>query len=193
MFRTLSEASRGAHAPGAKTDAATAQSVETRIEEAYARGVQDGVAATRAELAQSRAGEIAADRERILVERLDFHLNEYAELANVIGARLAEIEDNIGACVARMLQPLLETRVSTQIIDELVDNIRRLCGGASPGLMRIRGPERLLHLLRERLGALSCAIDYIAGDSVEVLVEAGDTLIETQLGPWAALLSAMDG
>jgi hypothetical protein len=145
MFRTLGEASRGARGAGARSDAATAQGLEARIEEAYARGVQDGAASTRAECAQTRAGEIAADRERILVERLDFHLNEYAELANVIGARFAEIEDNIGACVARMLQPLLESRATKQIIDELADNLRRLCSGASPGLIRIRGPEPLLH------------------------------------------------
>jgi limonene-1,2-epoxide hydrolase len=184
LFRTLSELSRGARPPdAAKFDAAPAQNLGARIEEVYARGVQDGAASTRAELAQTRAEEIAADQERILIERLDFHLNEYAELANVIGARFVEIEDNIGACFARMLQPLLEKSAARQVIEELAENIRRLCAGASPGLMRIRGPERLLHLLRERIGALSCAIDYIAGDEVEVLVEAGDTLIESQLGP----------
>jgi len=212
LFRTLSDVASNARAraavdapepvkwPLARREAgasptresAPAPSFEARIEDAYARGAQDGAASARAELAEARAADIAAQREQTIVERLDFHLNEYAQLANVIGAGLVEIEERISASVARILAPFVENRMARQVVDELCESLRGLRAGGSPAPIKIRGPERLLHLLRERAAPLGAQVEYVAQDGIEVVVEARDTHIETQLKPWADLLAIID-
>jgi hypothetical protein len=173
-------------------ESAPTPDVEARINESYERGLRDGAAGARAELAQTRALEVAAERERIEVERIDFHLNEYAQLANVIGAGLIEIEERISASVARILSPFIESQMTRQVIDQLSECIRSLRASASPALITIRGPEHLLHLLRERAASLGAHVEYVVQDGIEVSVEARDTLIESQLKSWADLLATID-
>lgn len=212
MFRKLSEVTRDARVrasdpgpepanwlaaqrPASRTlvdDKPAAASFEARIEEAYARGARDGAQAAHAESAGAWEAELAAQREQIVVERLDFHLNEYAQLANVLGAGLVEIEERLCAAVTRILAPFVESRVARQIIDELADSFRTLRASGSPALMRIRGPERLLHLLRQRVGDLAAEVDYVAEEGIEIVVEARDTRIESQLGAWSALIASLD-
>lgn len=211
MFRKLSEVTRDARAragdgdfepanwlaaqgPAARApaDDKPAASFEARIEEAYARGARDGAQAARVEGAQALEADLAAQREKVVVERLDFHLNEYAQLANVVGAGLVEIEERLCAAVTRILAPFVESRVTRQIIDELGDSLRTLRASGAPTLMRIRGPERLLHLLRERVGDLAAEVEYVAEDRIEIVVEARDTRIESQLGAWSALIASLD-
>ncbi len=93
-------------------------------------------AAARAEDADALARERAGQQEQALMERLDFQLNEYAQLADAIAAGLAEIEQRIAATVARILAPLLTSELSKQVVDELCDNIARLRAGGSSGLIK---------------------------------------------------------
>jgi hypothetical protein len=78
------------------------------------------------------------------------------------------------------------------VADELSKNIGRLCAGGSPRLVTIRGPERVLSLLRERIADLPVQVDYVESDSAETVVEAGVTQIVTELQPWAELLASLD-
>ncbi len=65
--------------------------------------------------------------------------------------------------------------------------------GGSPGLITIRGPERVLALLRERIADLPAEVDYVVDDKgVEAVVEVKATQIVTELGPWAELLASVD-
>ena len=210
MFRKLSEVTRdarardaapqpanwlAAHRPAPRAlsdDKPAAASFEARIEDAYARGARDGAEAARAGGAEALQAELAAERERTVVERLDFHLNEYAHLANVVGAGLVEIEERISSAVARIIAPLVESRVARQIIDELAESLRTLGASGSPAPIKIRGPERLLHLLRQRIGEFAAEVEYAAEEAVEIIVEARDTRIESQLGAWAASIASLD-
>ena len=74
-------------------------------------------------------------------------------------------------------------------VDQLWD---QLCAGGSPGLITIRGPERVLSLLRERIAALPAEVDYVESDGVEAVVEVNATQITTDLQPWADLLASLD-
>ena len=51
--------------------------------------------------------------------------------------------------------------------DELVKALGRLTAGGAPGLITIRGPERLLSLLRDRVADLPADIDYVEDGGVE--------------------------
>ncbi len=126
------------------------------------------------------------------MERLEFQLNEYAQLESAIRSGFAEVQENVGAAVARILSPFLVKQVVKYVADELCKSIGRLCAGGSPGLITIRGPERVLSLLRERIAALPAEVDYVESDGVEAVVEVNATQITTDLQPWADLLASLD-
>ena len=46
------------------------------------------------------------------MERLEFQLNEYAQLETTLRAGFAEVEANVGAAVARILSPFLVKEVA---------------------------------------------------------------------------------
>ncbi len=168
-----------------------AADVEARIAEAYDRGGREGFAAARAEDADALARERAGQQEQALMERLDFQLNEYAQLADAIAAGLAEIEQRIAATVARILAPLLTSELSKRVVDELCANIARLRAGGSSGLIRIRGPERLLGALRDRVSFLPVDVEFVVEDGVEATIEAQRTMIRSALQPWADLIASL--
>ncbi|MGD1035658.1 MAG: hypothetical protein ABR878_00345 [Roseiarcus sp.] len=178
-------------APSRSRETPPVPDVEARIAEAYDRGLHDGSAAARAEDAESWAREQASQQERALMERLDFQLNEYAQLADVIATALGEIEQRIAATVARILAPFLTSELSKQVVDELCDNIARLRAGGSPGLIKIRGPERLLGALRDRVSLLSVDVEFVVEDGVEATIEAERTTIRSELQPWADLVASL--
>lgn len=168
-----------------------APDVEERIAEAYERGLREGAEAARAEQAETLAREQAQLRDQALEQQVDFQLNEYARLAEAIANGLGEIEDRIAASVTRILAPLLTNEMTKRIVDDLNEDLARLCSGGSPGLIKIRGPERLLTLLRERVSELPVEVEFVGEDAVEVTVEAQHTVIRSQLRPWADLIASL--
>jgi len=164
--------------------------IEERLAEAYERGLREGAAAARAEDAETAAREQAAAQERALEERVQFQANEYARFGETLETGMAEMEDRIAASVTRILAPLLTSEMTKRIVDDLCDDIARLCSAGSPEIVRIRGPEHLLEGLRARVAKLPVEFEFVEDDDVEVTVEAPHTVIRTQLRPWADLLAS---
>jgi len=171
---------------------AKADEIALRLAEANARGREEGLAEARAEAEERRAADRAAAREQALLERIEFQLNECAQLETAIRSGFLKVEENVGAAVARILTPFLAKQAVKYVADELSKTIRRLCEGGPPGLITIRGPERILKLLGERIGDLPAEIDYVEDRGVEAVVEAGATHIATELRSWAELLASLD-
>jgi hypothetical protein len=177
----------------AAREAANTEEMAARLAEAHARGREEGLAEGRAEASDIHAAKLAAAHEQAVMQRLEFQLNEYAKLEGAIRSGFTRIEENVGAAVTRILEPFLAKEVVKYVVDGLSKNIARLCAGGSPGLITIRGPERVLALLRERLADLPAEVDYVDGDNgVEAVVEAKATQIVTELRPWAELLASLD-
>ena len=176
----------------AARETAKAEDIALSLAQAHARGRAEGLAEARAEAEERRAADIAAAQERTLMERLEFELNEYAKLEETIRSGLTQVEANIGAAVTRILSPFLANQVVKRATDELCRNVARLCAGGSPGLITIRGPERLLALLRQRLADLPAKVDYVEDNNVEAIVEVDAARIATELRPWAELLASLD-
>jgi len=169
----------------------TEAEIEARIAEAYERGRADGAEAARIEDAETFEREIAGERERATVAQLDFELNEYAKLADVVSSGLQEIEQRIAEAVARIVGPLISRAAADKVIDGLCDDLARLrVGGGGPAMIKIRGPERVLAKLRERVAYLSVEVEFVAEHGVEVTIEAGETTIQSQLQPWADLIAS---
>jgi hypothetical protein len=177
----------------AAKDAANTEEMAARLAEAHARGREEGLAEGRAEALDRHAAKLAAVEEQAMMQRLEFQLNEYAKLEGAIRSGFTRIEENVGAAVARILAPFLEKQIVKHVADGLSKNIARLCAGGSPGPITIRGPQRVLALLRERIADLPAEIEYVDdANGVEAVVETKATQIVTEFGPWAELLASLD-
>ncbi len=192
LSRRFVPAEPAARDPMGAREAAKAEDMALRLAEAHARGREEGFAAGRADAEEQHAAERAAALERSVIERVEFQLKEYAQLESAIRSGFAQVEEAVGAAVARILAPFLVKQVVKYVAGELCKTIGRLCSGGSHGLITIRGPESVLSLLRERIADLPAEVDYIEGDGVEAVVEAGATQIVTELQPWAELLASLD-
>jgi hypothetical protein len=168
------------------------EDMSAKLADAYARGREQGLAEARVEASDRHAAELAAAREQAETQRQEFHLNEYAELDGAIRSGLTQIEETIGAAVTRILAPFLSPAVVKRAADELAKAITRLCAGGSPELIKIRGPERVLALLRDRIADLPIEVEYVEDEGVETVIEANATQIVAELRPWAELLASFE-
>jgi hypothetical protein len=168
------------------------EDIAVRLAEAYARGREEGLAEGRVEASERHAAELASARTLAETQRQEFRLNAYAELEGAIRAGIKELEDNVGGAVARILAPFLSQQVVKRAVDELTKAIARISASNSPGLMKIRGPERVLALLRQRIVDLPIEVDYVEDEGVETVVEANATRIVAELRPWAELLVSFE-
>ncbi len=177
-------------------EAAKAEETALKIEAAYGRGLEEGREEGRALGRAEAEGQIAAERaemqERAVMERVEFQLNEYAQLEATMRSGFVEVEANVGAAVARILAPFLAKEVARHAAVELVKAINTFAAGGAPGLITIRGPEQVLSLLRDRIADLPAEIDFVEDGGVEARVECNATRITTELKPWADLLASLD-
>jgi hypothetical protein len=183
-------AARQSPAADESVNAEKDRSVE--LAEAYARGREEGLAHGRVEGSDRHAAELAAEQEQMETQRQEFHLNEYAELESALRSGLREIENTVGAAATRILAPFLSQAVVNTAVEELRMAIARLCASGSPGLIKIRGPERVLALMRERIADLPIEVEYVEDEGVETVVEANATQIVAALRPWAELLASFE-
>ena len=173
-------------------DPAKPEDMSVKLADAYARGREQGLAEGRVEASDRHAAELVATREQAETRQQEFRLNECAELEGAIRSEFRRIEDDIGGAVTRILAPFLSQHVIKRAVDELVTAIARICAGNSPGLIKIRGPERLLALLRQRIVDLPIEVEYAEDDGGETVVEANATQIVAELRPWAELLASFE-
>jgi hypothetical protein len=168
------------------------EDMSVKLAEARARGRQEGLAEGRLEASDRHAAELAAAREQAETQQQEFRLNAYAGLESAIRSALRQIEDNIGAALTRILAPFLSQEVLKRAVEELAKAMARISSSASPGLIKIRGPERVLALLRQRIADLPIEVEYVEDDRVETIVYASATQIVAELRPWAELLGAFE-
>ena len=180
-------------APEPAPEPALDPDIESQLAEAYHRGVQAGMDAANGEAATARALERAEAQRRSVVERLDFQMNEVAQLGETISNGLKDVESRIADVVARILQPLVTQAVSRKVIDELIENITRLLrNGGQTGLMKISGPEKVLSVLKKRVSQIALDVEYVSEEEeIEVTVEAQHTTIRSALAPWADLIASL--
>jgi hypothetical protein len=166
--------------------------MSVKLAEAYARGRAEGLAEGRLEASDRHAAELAAAREQAETQHQELRLNEYTEIESAVRSGLRQIEDNIGVAVTRILAPFLSQEVLKRAVDELAKAMARISSSASPGLIKIRGPERVLALLRQRIVDLPIGVEYVEDDRVETIVEASAAQIVAELRPWAELLASFE-
>lgn len=165
------------------------EDIEAKLSEAYHRGVQEGIDSAKAEAATARALERADLQKRAVVEKLDFQMNEYAKLSETLSAGFNELERRIAQAAAQILQPLLEREVAGRILDDLSENVARLARGGGVALLKARGPENLLSMLKTRIADIAVEVEFVEDESVEITVSSPMTEIRSELGAWRQLIA----
>jgi len=173
-----------------RSEANSAEAVARRLAEA--RGREEGLAEGRAEAEAQFARELAAFRDEAEKERLEFQEREYARLETTIRVGLDRLSDDIGSAAARILTRFLTDRLTARAADELKASVARICAGAPSGAIKIRGPESLVRLLKERAADLPAEIRYVPDGGVEAVIEVGPTRIATELRAWSELLASLE-
>ena len=168
--------------------AAPAEDIQARLQEAFERGRQDGIAAARAEAEAVLAQQQGELNQRAEGERVAFQAQEYATLADQISAGLNEIEARIADGVAHILRPYLAQEQSKKVIQALSETLGRILSSESAALLRISGPETVLNVLRDRLSKHAVEVEYVLEDGVDVTIEAQQTVIRSQLQAWLDLI-----
>jgi flagellar biosynthesis/type III secretory pathway protein FliH len=154
-----------------------------RIEEAYARGIEDGRKATEGE-AVTRLEELKAEMEQgLAAAREAWCAEEAPRIAGQITTAIGDMEDRVAQSAERVLRPFLAQAVRVQAIGELRALLQELLL-TNPGItLEISGPEDLLAAARASLSA-SVTVSYVANEARDVQVKAAASIIETRIAAW---------
>ena len=156
---------------------------------AFLRGRYQGLDDARAEFeAKLKAAEEAFE-ERLAAERAAWVVGQGALLADKITTAVDSLSNDIGDSVAAILAPFLEEKLRVRIVEELLRSLEKVLKGRRPTTLKISGPDDLLQIIRQTLGASSSAFDFEVTDAVDVQVVADHTIIETQLEAWLQRIS----
>jgi hypothetical protein len=156
---------------------------------AFLRGRYQGLDDARAEFeAKLKAAEESFE-ERLAAERASWAAEQGALLADKITTAVDSLSNDIGDSVAAILAPFLEEKLRVRIVEELLRSLEKVLKGGRPATLKISGPDDLIQVIRQTLGASSSAIEFEVTDAVDVQVVADHTIIETQLEAWLQRIS----
>jgi hypothetical protein len=162
--------------------------VEARIQAAFARGCESGKAAAGAAHAAELERERATLDARLAAEREAWFASEGTRIAGRMESALDALQQQIADTVARILKTFLADAIHRKATSELVQTLDVLLA-AEPGIsVQISGPKALLQAVKKGLGKRSAAVTLSPGETCDVRISAGQTVIETRLRAWLASL-----
>lgn len=177
------------HQPGPvdkKKGAASADKLPSFIEEAYARGLEEGKAAGRAEIDAKLEEQRQYLEKQHELERLTWASREASKLTAQLRDGLGKIAEAVTTQTARILKPFLIEQIRAQAIAELHAVLEVILTKGEGISLKISGPEDLLQLLREKLPSQGIAVEFVPSTGVDLCVTAGQTILETRLAAWMA-------
>lgn len=166
------------------------------VAEEIERQVAEAVAAVRAEEradAEWQLTEALAEQARSLQAEHEAARKAWVEeqserIASAIDERFAALGEQLGVAAARALRPFLVERLVDRSVDDLAGCVERLLTDGTAPPLEIAGPADLLDRLAEKLRGHAAAITFHPDDHADIVVTAGETLIETRLREWVARL-----
>jgi hypothetical protein len=179
---------RASHAGGGapiQNDSATAAA---KVDEAFARGIDDGRAAAESEFEAKLEEQKAEFAAQLAAERQEWAAATGEELANRLLAAVQEFESRVADTTARILKPFLAAGLHRQAIEELQSSLDMLMANDSGVSLSISGPADVLETLRAQLAGKPASVSYTPSDDCDVRIVAGPAVLETRLKGWMAKL-----
>ena len=165
-----------------------AEEIERRVAEAVAAVRTEERADAEWQLTEALAEQARSLRAEHEAARKVWIEEQSDRIANAVDERFAMLGEQLGVAAARALRPFLVERLVDRSVDDLADSVRRLMTDGTTPSMEIAGPADLLERLAEKLGDHAAAIAFRPDNRADIVVTAGETLIETRLREWVARL-----
>jgi len=125
-------------------------------------------------------------------ERLRAIENQADQLAGAVIEQFSALGPDVAERLFEKCRPVLARLARDQAIDELNDVVTTII--QTNCKVAATGPAELLAALRERLEDHAMEVVWNEAPGADILVEAGDTIVETQLSEWfCALEVTADG
>lgn len=155
-----------------------------RVEEAYARGIDEGKRSAEAETVVLLEEQKAALDQSLAAAREAWCNEQGPRLAEQIGTAIRDMEDRIADSAERVLRPFLAQAVRDQAVSQLRAIVNELTT-TNPGItLEISGPEDLLGAMRTSLSPSVANASYAVNDACDVQIKAGASVIETRIAAW---------
>lgn len=164
------------------------ESAAAKLEEAFARGKEEGLAEARAEGEARLEEQRNIFAEELAAARQDWVASTGEEIARRLEAALAEFESRVAETTARILKPFIAEGLQRQAFAELRANLEALLATDAGAAIAISGPADVLEALRQQLAGRATNVTYTPSDDCDVRVVAGHATLETQLKNWLARL-----
>ena len=159
-----------------------------RLQEAYCRGKEEGLAIARAAFENDLAEERCRFEQEMEVARSRWTEEVVERLADQIPVAFQDVEARIAASVARILRPALLAAVRDEVIASLTASLPKLRSGDGGRMIAISGSNAMLDKLRGRVPELEMAIEFLPSDNVEVKAIADQTVLDSQIQAWLSML-----
>lgn len=157
-----------------------------QIDEAFARGIDDGRAAAESEFEVKLEEQRAQFAEQLAAARQEWATGAGEELANLFLAAVQELEKRVAETTARILKPFLAAELHRQAVAELQANLNMLMATDQGVSLDISGPADVLEVLRQQLSGKTASVTYTPSDDCDVRIVAGPATLETCLKSWMA-------
>ena len=129
------------------------------------------------------------DSERQLEEERQRAIDNQADqLASAVIEQFSALGPDVAELLFERCRPVLARLARDQAVGELSDIVTTII--QTNLKVAASGPEELLSALRERLEGHAVEVVWTEASGADILIEAGDTIVETQLSEW---LCALEG
>ena len=156
------------------------------VDEAYAKGFENGKAAAEAQIATEIAERDTLHDKELASAREAWARLESGRLAEQLVKGLEALEARLAETTARILKPFLATEMHRRAIADLAESLTALRTQEKTSDISVSGAVDLLEALRVRLEGKLENITYRQSDACDLRVMVGQTVLETRIGAWMA-------
>lgn len=155
-----------------------------KVDEAYARGCEDGRRAAEAEANALIEASKAESTDALTAARQAWCADEGPKLAAQLTTAVSEMQATIAAAVEIVLGPFVAQMAREEAIRQLRVMLEDLVTINSAIALDVSGPQDLLDALRDSLGETSLAVRFHVRESCDVEIKAGASILETRIAEW---------
>lgn len=163
--------------------------------------IEARLAAERSRIEEAVTARLAAGHEAALAAERERHAEALAaterrlgeEAAALLSSRLAEMEGSLharlAAPAARILAAFASERMVERSLAKLAEAIGEALADAEAVKVRVTGPASLFDALAARMGDKAAMLGHREADTIDLAVEIDDSIVETRLDAWQAMLN----
>ncbi|WP_414473339.1 hypothetical protein [Microvirga sp. M2] len=146
--------------------------------------------AARTQLEQALKTEQERHREELAAQREIWIEQEAQQLSMQIVTAIGNLEAALSEKAARILSAVIPEALRHNAISEFREALGTILSGEPGPLVRVTGPEDILTALKACIAPRDGVVEFIPTDAVEVMLVAGDTIVQTQFSGWSDRLQS---